>query len=285
MMFSIVSVAAYGASFDIMAWGAKPTEEAAPYVTSLRYGCVDLPQSCISSYKPSAGIEYYAISFAKSTDPEGNLSRAAEYSALSLSNTQLREIDIDDFVAFMEKVDVKDKGGYLSKLIDLTKSKNPKLNFGITLYEDQIQRIERGNVDIPPDARKKIDRIALYLHYRQNWGRYQQYVASVRRIFPNAKIYGGVYHYDRRDYIACRQGDSRKCDESEEKDLFQKALVLQKQLLQGGQIQGLELYPGFIGDELSWRRWSDLRICASDRVGDCVQSSKSMGETTLRMLR
>lgn len=282
---SMVSICADAASYDIMAWGLKPTVESSPYVTSLRIGCNGTPQSCISAYKPQPKIKYIAISFEKPNDADETLKRASEYSTLSLSNPQLHEIDIDDFMAFMGNINGRDKGAYLVDLTSRVKSKNPKLNFGITLYEDQVARIHKEVDAIPVEARNKIDRVALYLHFRQNWDKYQQYVADTKRLFPNARIYGGVYHYDRRDYIACGQGDKRKCTATEENDLFQRSLELQKQMLQAGQLAGLELYPGAIGTEDTWPEWSSPALCASDRLSDCVSASKNMGRKTLQMLK
>lgn len=284
-LLASTTLACYAADRDVMAWGSKATDETTPFVTSLRFGCTDSPQSCIDTYKPSSRIKYYTISFAKFNDPTGNLERAEIYSSLSIANPKLREINIDDFMAFFDKINVPDRNSYLADLIDKTKSKNRNLNFGITLYEDQISTIGKKGSGLPEEIRKKIDRIALYLHYRQNWEKYPQYIAAIRQLFPNARIYGGVYHYDRRDYIGCRQGDSRKCSTTEEKELFQRALELQKKMLAAGQIQGLELYPGFIGNETSWSRWSEQSICGGARVPDCIQDSKDMGTTTLQLLK
>ncbi|CAG2140562.1 hypothetical protein [Cupriavidus numazuensis] len=280
---SLVPLFAHAADYDIMAWGLEPTPDSASYVTSLRIGCSDDPRSCLSVYKPRPHLKYFAIAVSKPNNAHLVLQRAGEYSLRSLQIPQFRELGIDDFLEFLLKIDVPDKGAYMVDLLYRTKSRNPKLNFGITLYEDQIYRKEIAAV--PAEARNAVDRVALYLHYRENWEKYRDYVAEAKRLFPNARIYGGVYHYDRQDYMACAQGTKRKCTPEEESDLFLKSLALQRKMLQEGTLAGLELYPGFIGTEETWSGWSMPVLCKPERVKDCVSVSKKMGRETLDMFK
>lgn len=268
-----------------MAWGSKPTEAAAPYVNSVRMGCTDAPSDCIAAYKPTPGVEFFSIAFGKASDPVSTLERAKIYSKLSLKNPLLKEVSIDDLWGFLYQVHVQDKAEYIRSLIAAVKSENKALKFGVTLYENEIEKIQKAPETLPLDARDKVDRVALYLIYRGNWSNYAAYVAEAKQLFPNAKIYAGVYHYDRSDYIECRQGGKKKCSDDEELSMFNSALQTQIKLLKAKEIDGLELYPGFLGDEKEWGAWKNKDLCASLRIDRCITNSRSMAKETLQLLK
>ncbi|KPU94689.1 hypothetical protein APR50_10425 [Variovorax paradoxus] len=276
---------ASAADRDIMAWGTAATDEAAPFVTSLRIGCTMEPSACIASYKPAPGIKYITIPFGQADKPDLVMQRASIYSKLSLEHAVLKEVSIDDAWSFMRRANVPDKGKYINDLIDAVKSANPKLQFGVTFYEDEIDQVKKNSANLPADARAKVDRVALYLHFRSNWEKYPEYVSETKKLFPNAVIYGGVYHYDRIDYLKCKQGGKDKCSKNDEFRLYQDALNLQLGLLKSKAIGGLELYPGFLGAEDKWWGWSDSAMCDQRRKSECIENSKIMSNDTVRALR
>ncbi|MGJ7558864.1 hypothetical protein ACSFBI_33350 [Variovorax sp. RB3P1] len=270
---------------QIMAWGAQPTESAAPFVNSVRMGCTGAPADCIAAYKATPGINYLSIAFGQASDPVGTLERAKNYSLLSVKSKALKEVSLDDAWGFLYQASVQDKGEYFRSLVDSVKSTNKGLLFGITLYEEEIAKIQKAPDMFPADARSKVDRVALYLIYRSNWPNYSNYVVESRRLFPNAKIYAGVYHYDRSDYIPCQQGGKNKCSDAEEISMFNSAFQEQLKLLKSGEVEGLELYPGFLGKEQEWSGWKNKNLCANLRVDKCIANSRSMAKETLQLLK
>lgn len=268
-----------------MAWGTKPTEKATPFVNELRHACHGDPQTCVQRVQETQQIKLISIAFTQSNEAQGNLEKAATYSHISLSNRELGEIGVDDFFSFMEKVKTPEKSGYLDRLIEAAKSENKKLKFGITVYEDELEKIQNNKKLFPKEVLSKIDRVALYLHYRKNGKDFSSYTQTAKTIFPNAEIYGGVYHYDRRDYISCAQNSAEKCSEKEEIDLYAETLRLQLSLLKKKELSGLELYPGFLGNEASWPAWSTGRTCAPDRKSKCIENSNEMSSETIRQFK
>jgi hypothetical protein len=199
----------------------------------------------------------------------------------------LREVGVDDAWTFLRKVDVENKGKYINDLIDGVKSANPKMQFSVTIYEDEIEKMIGDFSSFPGDARAKVDRVALYLHYREGWRNYRNYVAEVKKIFPRARIFGGVYHYDRVDYLPCKIGGTSKCRNSEEVAMFSNALKLQIEMLNSNEIQGLEIHPGFLilGNEDNWVYWSRQEACFPERKRECAANSKIMAKEMFQLLK
>lgn len=274
---------AHAAEREVMAWGI-PTSEGAPYVTASRIGCSGEPTSCMKVIVPAPNIRYYALAVDVPKDPEGMVARAGAYSKMSLNAPLLWEIGIDDAWTYINKVKVSDKGRHISELIEATKSENSHLQFGITLYEDEIAKLQANTDWFPAAARGKVDRVALYLHHRANWKNYQAYVSQTRAMFPNARIFGGVYHYDRIDYLSCFEGKKEKCTTKEELAFFDDLLRIQVDMVRRSDLSGLELYPGFIGRENSWKAWADPKICAESRKVECIANSQEMSRQTIQKL-
>ncbi len=281
---AVFATHAPAADRDVMAWG-RPTPEGAPYVTSVRIGCSGEPSSCMKVVTPAPGIRYYALAVGVPSAPDRTVSQAATYSRLSLDAPLLREIGLDDAWVYLSKSTAANKGQHISDVINATKSENPRLQFGITLYEDEIAKLQSKLEWFPADARAKVDRVALYLHYRASWKNYDTYVSQTRSMFPNAKVFGGVYHYDRIDYLSCKQGRSEKCSKKEELTFFDDLLGSQVEMLKRNQISGLELYPGFLGREGSWKSWADPKICSEARKEDCISNSREMSQQTIQKLK
>ncbi|WP_144389514.1 hypothetical protein [Pigmentiphaga sp. NML080357] len=283
--YLIVVMPALASDARITSWGLSVSESAAPYVGGLRYTCAEAPEVCIKKFEIKPSIKAIAISFTDYRSAEKNLDNAAEYAEIASRFPVLKEVGIDDFLAFITKVPVSNRAAYLTELVNKAKSNNSGLLFGLTIYEDQINRLEKESAILPNEVRGKIDRIAFYLHHRANYKTYTNYLNRLRKLFPNAKIYAGVYHYDRVDYLRCSQSERRNCSDNEELELFREALDLQMDLFKTGQVDGLEFYPGFFGKENSWYAWSRPRICSSARREKCVENSKVMGQEVLQKLQ
>ncbi|MDM0110736.1 hypothetical protein QTI66_01170 [Variovorax sp. J22R133] len=285
LLITALTSALSGEPMSIMTWGVRPSELALPYVTEIRHGCHADPLVCVERYKSNGQINYVAIAFAQPELPELNIGKARAYSLLSERIPELKEIGLDDFFAFMRKLKATAKDNYLEQLIDATKSANSSLRFGVTVYEDEISKIKRDQSTFSPSALAKIDRVALYVHYRTNGSNYPEYVRAVKGLFPNAKIYGGVYHYDRADYIRCSQDLPGKCSKERELGTYRDLLQMQFSMLFEGQLNGLEFYPGFFGNESAWSGWSKERSCSVDRRSECVANSQAMTRETLQLFR
>jgi len=270
----------------VIAWGAQVSAPFAPYVTGLRGTCYASPAECIGRFKPTDRVSYLAISIADAAQPDLTLQHASEYADVARIHPRLKEIGIDDFWSFIRRVKVDNREKYLDQLIDNAKSNNSGLKFGVTIYEDQINDIDTaGKTWFTKDIRSKIDRVAFYLHHREGVKSYDRSLERLRALFPNAEIYGGVYHYDRIDYLDCQAGTRRKCSNTDELSLYRRTLEIQLNLLQNKKIAGLEFYPGFIGNEARWKPWQQKRICDENRKDQCIRNSEEMGRISLELLR
>jgi hypothetical protein len=203
--------------------------------------------------------------------------RALKYSNLSsnLSYSKIIEIGIDDFLSWWENDSM---GGLnqtlLNNIINNTKAINQNLSFGITLYEDHLNRT--NIVNLPQEIRNRIDVVHLYLHFRRNGPSYETYVNQTKLLFPNAKIIAGSYAYDRIDFIRCYQNPSvinKNCTEGEELMLFIESIRIQNQMLNDNQIQGIEFYPGYFGYE-STMAWGTDYKC--NDIPRCIRVTEMM---------
>ncbi|BEP57262.1 hypothetical protein GmRootV118_45060 [Variovorax sp. V118] len=265
-----------------MVWGGRPVPQVEKFVTAIRYTCPGDPEECVAKAAPE--IPYVAINFATPVELDQNMEKAKIYSKLSLNFPHLKEVGFDDSWSFMKKLKTKEKERYLENLIDAVKLHNKYLQFGITIYEDEIANLKSDSVGFPAAARSKVDRVAFYLHHRENIKNYREYIFDLKVMFPNARIFGGVYHYDRIDYIGCTQGSLGKCSKADELSLFKEAMQLQVQMAKNSQLSGLEFYPGFVGNETSWKPWSNPKICKESRRQECIVNSKEMTKDLLRLM-
>jgi hypothetical protein len=277
--------ATLAAEFSIMAWGAQATDLASPYVNELRHACYIEPTLCVQRSSQNAKIQLTSLSFAQPEKIQENIEKAVAFSEISKSQKSLREVSIDDFFSFAKKLKVENKSSYIDRLISSSKSKNPDLQFGVTVYENELANIEKDSATFSKEILAKINRVALYLHYRKNGPSFDSYVKRAKSIFPNAKIYGGVYHYDRSDYIRCDQRAPGKCSPEEEINLYVETLQVQTALLKKNEISGLEFYPGFLGREAAWPAWSKGKSCSTKRISQCIGNSQKMTVETLRILK
>ncbi|MGA8143201.1 MAG: hypothetical protein WB987_04850 [Candidatus Acidiferrales bacterium] len=202
----------------------------------------------------------------------------SEYARLSLQTPTVVEIGIDDFTGQYVKLFASGRGNpeeILNSLIDGVKSHGSRLEFGATLYEDELQLSELDDPKLPSAIRAKFDIVHLYLHYRANGLKTPDYLEQAKKLFPNAKILLGVYAYDRISYMPCEKGNPRPCSKQEERDYLAKTLDVDIALLKTETAAGLEFYPGSFGREEEWSGWDKPRICPG-RKQDCIDNTKAL---------
>jgi hypothetical protein len=249
-------------------------------ISEYRLACSSAPAPCMESLRYHAtkdGID--SVVMAMVASPEQIADYAAQYAAASLKEKKLRGVGIDDFVKTLLEWQqaapaTPDAPHLLEQVIANVRRANPTMLFGVTVYEDELS--SPALRDLPAALRAKIDRVSLYLHYRANGKDYPEYARRVRQLFPNARLFGGVYAYDRIDYVPCAGKRGSKCSVAQEKELFRQTFATQVAMLKNGQLDGLEFYPGYFGAEQDWRGWSKPRNCSEARRQECIDVTKSM---------
>jgi hypothetical protein len=212
-----------------------------------------------------------------SEDPE---KYAQEYSTLSQQSPFLEEVGVDDFVGEYARMFRSASGNpvaTLGNVINNVKSQNKTLHFGITLYDNEIDSPYVKEPKMTAAIRNGVDYVHLFLIYRENAKNYESYVHKAKKIFPNAKIIGGVYAYDRISYVPCAQSGSRPCTAAEELDLFKRVLEIQLRLLKNGELDWMEFFPGAFGNEATWNAWDRPRICPG-RKQECINNTLKLRE-------
>ncbi len=273
--------------WTIAAWAHQSTRDGIAEfgITQLRSGCALTPEECVrraAAVRQSQGVAESAIAIAVTRiEPALLGDYAVRYAALSNGASGIAEIGIDDFYSFMRRNKLKD----IQSVITAAKSINPDLRFSVTLYENQLDAVADDRTLFPTALREKLDRIYLYLHYRENGTDYARYVSQARELFPNAEIFGGSYAYDRIDYLKCAEGlIAARCSRDREIDLYRQSLVQQVALLRSGALAGLEFYPGHFGREEQWGGWDNARICRPDRRAECIDNTKEMRRIAAEIL-
>jgi hypothetical protein len=258
---------------QIMSWGPIGRDwQQTLHITALRMGCSGEPSSCIGAIDPG-GPPKVVMSILFKTS---SLGYGQQYSALSLAQPALYEVSIDDFISQYQKIadEHVDPAASLNSFIDGLKSRNHRLRFGATIYEDELSSEDVSDRRLPAALRAKFDGIHLFLHYRSHAPQYAQYVQRAKQLFPNAEIIGGIYSYDRISYLPCTPG-GQPCSVDEEINYFNQSLASVADLAKNGAISWIELYPGLFGREAQWRNWTGPRICPG-RVDACVQNTRRM---------
>lgn len=268
----------------MMAWGINTDQGKRIGVNEIRVGCYRGPEYCLKNISslPLDGIRKVSIAFVRHENAGNAIRDAQLYSAQAGSLDVVRELSIDDFFDFASTLPRSAAADYLGKTIDAVKGASGKLDFGITVYEDELLAISSSQDIFPFSVRGRIDRVALYLHYRNSVKKYAELIDLVRGIFPNAKLYLGVYNYDRRDYISCGKSTGKLCTDSDELSLFSLAFREQMNLFRQGKVDGLEFYPGNFGNEDSWEGWKDDRLCSRSRKKACVRNSVEMNSNIIK---
>lgn len=273
--------------WKIAAWAQNTRGGIAEFgIAQVRTGCDAAPETCVKrvpALQRSEGIDQVAITLAMPrADLETLRDYVARYATLSATTPGLVEVGIDDYYAFMRRNNISN----FTEVVESGRSVDPRLRFGTTVYEDELEGIAGSPSLFPAALLGRIDRIYLYLHYRQNVKDYARYVARARELFPNAEIFGGAYAYDRIDYIACAEGaDTAPCSRDREIDLFRQSLTLQVAMLRSGTLAGIEFYPGQFGREGEWNGWNNPRICHADRKAECIENTREMRRIAAAILK
>ncbi len=275
----------------IMTFGTNTVEgNQALNLSGLRMGCAKTPEECVqlaAKHAQSQGVSMVYIAFELRSTTAQNYAR--QFSVLSQSNPFLHAIGVDDFVSTYYHLQ-KDSltahpADLLKDAIEGAKSTNPNLNFGVTVYEDDLGSPFIQDPKLPYAIRSQIDYVHLYIHFRQNGPRYGGYVEHVKRLFPRAKIIAGSYPYDRIDYLPCVQGGTRRCSTSEEIDAYRNSIEIQAGLLKSRRVAGIEFYPAEFGREDQWNGWNNPKVCNPDRRRDCIENTRLMRQATIDVLK
>lgn len=250
--------------------------------SGIRMGCSAEPASCLEAashhVQKHPGIKVFLSTV---LDPQTAVIYAAEYSKLSLQYAFIQEIDIDDFVGQYGQIpSFASPFAIVSSVIDALKSQNQRLQFGITLYENELESPYLKEENLPDGVRGKVDTVHLFLLYRADASNYADYVRRSKKLFRNAKVIAGVYAYDRISYVPCSPNVSRACSPEEEIGLFKQALDIQVRLAKSGEVEWLEFFPGAFGKEDEWNAWDRPRICPG-RKQECITNTKQMRQLVL----
>ena len=269
---------------DILTFGANdPVWNAKLGVTGIRLGCSGQPKNCIAGAKGIAASQlvrhvYIATLFLVSTP-----AAMREYASLIASAPEVAEIGFDDFGSQCLRLlrSGQDPKAILDETLAVARA--AKIGVGITLYENELLTIP-GKC-LSEHGRSGISYVHFYLLYRKDVAKYRNYLASAAGLFPHAAIIAGAYAYDRADYLSCSPESKRHCTATEEVSLFQQSIELETRLLDAGELSGIEFYPGEFGRQASWKGWSNGRICAAERVPQCVRQTELMRNIALATLQ
>ena len=255
-------------------------------VDELWVGCSSEPDRCMKSldfYARANGVNRVTLSI--SSDPKLIADYALRYSEASLSEPRLRAIVLDDFVSALihwQQAGVT-PGPLVRQVVANVKNKNPKLQFGLTLYENEMNFAVLKDDVFPLATRARVDRVSLFVHFRKNGLQYASYVPQAKKLFPNAVIVAGVYAYDRSDYMPCAEGGKEKCTRAQDLALFEQTLRVQVGMMDAGQVAGIQFWPGTFGSEEAWAGWDSPGVCSERQ--ECVKTTLAMHDAVLKALR
>jgi hypothetical protein len=275
---------------NIMSWGENMTGWNDKLgLTAIREGCSIYPTECepwLDNVATIANVKSYYVSMPFS--PTNSVAWAKEYSVLSLTHKMMTEISFDDYVNQIENhvIDgsLTDPATFTSEVIAATKSANPNLAFGLTIYEDSLTHV--ALTSLPATLRAQIQYVHLYVHFRMNGPNYASYVTTAKSIFPNAKIIAGAYPYDRIDYLPCAYKGTVHCTAAQEQSLYKQTLEIQLSLVKAGTIYGLEFFFGYFGDPQDWPSWTlYTRICQPARLSTCYENSAILQNISIQVLQ
>jgi hypothetical protein len=226
------------------------------------------------------------VSLAVPLNATTTAANASTYSRLSLDAPFLVEVGVDDFADQYKALFIDQSlvpASLLSTVIANLKSSNPALEFGATIYEDQLTNAYLQDARLPGATRAQFDIIHLFVHYRMDGPNFASYAQQAQQLFPNARIIAGSYAYDRRAYLPCAPG-GQPCSTQQELDLFSQTIALQAQLLASQQVDSIEFYPGYFGAEDHWDGWNNPRECAPGDLTNCIANTEIMRRTALAVL-
>jgi hypothetical protein len=273
----------------VITWGGNsPDWNQALHLSGVRIGCSDPPASCIQQVDQlSASLHVSSVFLAILLNPANVATNAATYGNLALSHPNLAEVGFDDFVSQCEKSHLGP--GELSSLLETVasnlKSRSSRMQFGTTIYQDQLTTGELDRLQLSDAARRSIDLVHLFPHYRKERKSVTDYITEAKRAFPNAKVIIGIYAYDRREYLPCSADIHAPCSNEEEIDLFDKVFREDLRIASSGGAAGIEFFPGNFGSEDAWKGWNNPRACKQGERDACVQNTVSMRQKVREVMR
>jgi len=274
------SVAAAKSQFMVITWGGNSPEwNQILHLSGVRIGCSDASASCLKEVDQIAASQHVSSVFlAIALNPSRVASDAATYGSVAGTHPSLVEVGFDDFVSQAQKtnLDPAALSSLLESVASNLKARNSKLQMGITLYQDQLDSGQLDRLQLSDSARRSVDYVHLFPHYRKERKPVSEYIARAKQVFPNAKVMLGVYAYDRREYLPCAIGDQARCSSEEEVNLFDQNLRGDLQIASSGEAAGIEFFPGNFGDEDAWKGWNNPRACKQGEKGVCVQNTVAM---------
>jgi hypothetical protein len=277
---------------NIISWGENISSWNGELgVAALREGCSIVPTSCepyLDNLANLSGAKTYYVSFPFEVSTA--VSWAKQYSTLSLSHKMMVEIGFDDFVNKIEDAQIDgtlpDPATFVSSVIAATKSANPNLAFGVTIYEDGLTHAVLTNSVLPAALRAQIQYVHLYVHYREDAPNYAANVATAKSIFPNAKIIAGAYPYDRIEYLPCAFKGTVACTAAQEQSLYRQLLQTQMSMLNAGTVYGVEFFFGYFGDPEDWEGWTtQARACSTARLAQCYANSLALQNISVQVVQ
>ncbi|HZF14977.1 MAG TPA: hypothetical protein VE046_03445 [Steroidobacteraceae bacterium] len=263
---------------EIVTWGPNdPAWIPRLGLTEIELGCSGAPAPCmrvLASAMATQKVSRWVLSMTEEPDKAPSYSLA--YGAESLKDPRIVGVSIDDFILSYSRWMANkavNAPALIHSVIDNLHSQNPSLEFGITLYEDELSSSVVAS--LPASARAGVDRVSLYVRARPSEPDYARFVEQTRTLFPNASIWGGSYVYDRIDYWPCNS-DGTKCTAEQQQQLYSRSIDIQASMLKHRAIQGIEFYPGGFGQEDGWHGWNNPKICRPERRQECVKNTKAL---------
>jgi len=280
LMASVLLPARSQSGFTVITWGGNSPEwNRVLRVSGIRIGCSDAPASCIQQVDQMAASQHVSSVFLGILlNPANVATNAATFGSMALSHPNLAEVGFDDFVSQCEKTHLgpSELSTLLQTFSSNLKSRSAKVQFGATIYQDQLITGELDKLQLSDVAKQSVDIVHLFPHYRKERKSVTDYVAEAKRVFPNAKIILGVYAYDRREYLPCAAGSHEACSSADEVNLFDQAFREDLKVASGGGAIGIEFFPGNFGAEDSWKGWNNSRACKEGERATCVQNTVAM---------
>jgi hypothetical protein len=275
---------------NIISWGENvPSWNTALGITTMREACGDAPTTCepyLDNLAALSNVKTYYVSFP--LDPSTSVSWAQQYSTLSLTHKEMVAIGFDDFVGTIEDDQIAgtmpNPATFVADVLAATKSKNPNLAFGVTIYEDSLTHT--ALTSLPLSVRGAIQFVHLYEHYREDAPNYAANVATAKSLFPNAKIIAGAYPYDRINYIPCAYKGTVECTAAQEQSFYQELLQTQANMVKAGTVSGLEFFFGYFGDPQDWPSWTTQKnACLTSRLSQCYSNTSILQNISLQVLQ
>jgi hypothetical protein len=267
-------------NLQVITWGGNsPDWNQALHLSGVRIGCSDAPASCIQQVDQMAASQHVSSVFlAVLLNPANVAANAATLGNLALSHRNLAEVGFDDFVSQCEKTHLgpAELSSLLETVASNLKSRGSKVQFGATIYQDQLVTGELDRLQLSDGARRSIDLVHLFPHYRKERKSVTEYIAEAKREFPNAQVILGIYAYDRREYLPCSADIHVPCSNEEEISLFDQVLREDLRIASSGGAAGIEFFPGNFGAEDSWKGWNNSRACKQGERDTCVQNTVAM---------